>query len=128
MAAQSALRAYSKVDLSSEVERRTPEELISLLFEKASTRLLEASLALKQEELQRFHDSSTHAMQVVLGLRGELDLEQGGAVATQLFDTYSTIAQAIFKTKIYKNGEEIEKLYKAINELKDAWDTLQTKS
>ena len=128
MAAQSALRAYSKVDLSSEVERRTPEELISLLFEKASTRLLEASLALKHEELQRFHDSSTHAMQVVLGLRGVLDLEQGGAVATQLFDTYSTIAQAIFKAKVSKNEEEIEKLYKAINELKDAWDTLQTKS
>lgn len=128
MAAQSALRAYSKVDLSSEVERRTPEELISLLFEKASSRLLEASLALKHGELQRFHDSSTHAMQVVLGLRGVLDLEQGGMVATQLFDTYSAIAQAIFKAKISKNEGEIEKLYAAINELKDGWDTLQAKS
>lgn len=128
MAAQSALRAYNKVDLSSEVERRTPEELISLLFEKASSRLLEASLALKHGELQRFHDSSTHAMQVVLGLRGVLDLEQGGMVATQLFDTYSAIAQAIFKAKISKNEGEIEKLYAAINELKDGWDTLQAKS
>ena len=128
MAAQSALRAYSKVDLSSEVERRTPEELISLLFEKASTRLLEASLALKQEELQRFHDSSTHALQVVLGLRGVLDLEKGGVVATQLFDTYSAIAQAIFKAKISKNEGEIEKLYAAINELRDGWDTLQAKT
>ena len=128
MATHSALRAYSKVDLSSEVERRTPEELISLLFEKASSRLLEASLALKQGELQRFHDSSTHAMQVVLGLRGVLDLDQGGVVATQLFDTYSAIAQAIFKAKISKNEGEIEKLYAAINELKDGWDTLQAKS
>ena len=128
MAAQSALRAYSKVDLSSEVERRTPEELISLLFEKASSRLLEASLALKHGELQRFHDSSTHAMQVVLGLRGVLDLEQGGTVATQLFDTYSAIAQAIFKAKVSKNEGVIEKLYAAINELKDGWDTLQAKS
>ena len=128
MAAQSALRAYSKVDLSSEVERRTPEELISLLFEKASSRLLEASLALKHGELQRFHDSSTHAMQVVLGLRGVLDLEQGGTVATQLFDTYSAIAQAIFKAKVSKNEGVIEKLYAAINELRDGWDTLQAKT
>ena len=125
MAAQSALKAYRKVDISSEVERRTPEELISLLFEKASSRLLEASLALKQQEFQRFHDSSTHAMQIVLGLRGVLDLENGGDVAEQLFDTYSTIAQAIFKAKVSKNQVEIEKLYAAIGELKEAWETLQ---
>ena len=128
MAARSALRAYNKVDLTSEVERRTPQELISLLFEKASSRLLESSLALKQGELQRFHDSSTHAMQVVLGLRGVLDLEKGGAIAEQLFETYTTIAQAIFKAKVSKSEGEIEKLYAAINELKDAWETSQARS
>lgn len=128
MAAGSALKAYSKVDLSSEVERRTSEQLISLLFEKASSRLLESSLALKQGELQRFHESSTHAMQVVLGLRGVLDLEKGGAIAEQLFDTYSTIARAIFKAKMSKSEGDIEKLYAAVNELKDGWESLQARS
>jgi flagellar protein FliS len=128
MSAQSALRAYSKVDLSSEVERRSPEQLISLLFEKASSRLLQSSLALEKEDQTTFHEASTHAMQVVLGLRGVLDMEQGGAVAQQLFDTYSVIAQAIFKTKISKDRHEIEKLYEAVNELRDGWESLQNQT
>jgi flagellin-specific chaperone FliS len=84
----------------------------------------QAGNALDNENTQLFHDSTTHATQIVLALRGILDIEKGGETALQLSETYGVIAGALFKTKRTKSKTELGKLYEALSELRSAWDTV----
>jgi len=124
MRSSNAIRSYSKLETQSRVEQQQPEQLISLLYDKACTLVRQASNALDNENTQLFHDSTTHATQIVLALRGILDIEKGGETALQLSETYGVIAGALFKTKRTKSKTELGKLYEALSELRSAWDTV----
>lgn len=124
MRSSNAIRSYSKLETQSRVEQQQPEQLIALLYDKACTLVRQASNALDNENTQLFHDSTTHATQIVLALRGILDIEKGGETALQLSETYGVIAGALFKTKRTKSKTELGKLYEALSELRSAWDTV----
>lgn len=124
MRASSAIRNYSRLDTQSRVEQQTPERLIALLYDKACTLVRQASNALDSDNLELFHEATTHATQIVLALRGILDIEKGGEAALQLSETYGVIAGALFKTKRSKSKAELGKLYEALCELRSAWDTI----
>jgi flagellar protein FliS len=124
MRSSNAIRSYSKLETQSRVEQQQPEQLIALLYDKACTLVRQAGNALDNENTQLFHDSTTHATQIVLALRGILDIEKGGETALQLSETYGVIAGALFKTKRTKSKTELGKLYEALSELRSAWDTV----
>ena len=124
MRSSNAIRSYSKLETQSRVEQQQPEQLIALLYDKACTLVRQAGNALDNENTQLFHDSTTHATQIVLALRGILDIEKGGETALQLSETYGVIAGALFKTQRTKSKTEWGKLYEALSELRSAWDTV----
>ena len=64
-------------------------------------------------------------MQIVIGLRGVLDLDKGGDLAKQLYETYTSIAASLFKAVGNRDLVSIEKLYLAMSELKEGWQTVK---
>lgn len=124
MRARNAIRSYSSLDTQSRVEHEKPERLIAMLYDKACALVLQASTALDTGNMEVFHQATTHATQIVLALRGVLDTENGGEMALQLSETYGAIAGALFKTKRTKNKAELGKLYEALSELREAWETV----
>lgn len=124
MNARNAIRSYSNLDTQAKVEHENPERLIALLYEKACSLVRQAGNALDADNMEVFHESTTHATQIVLALRGILDMENGGETAIQLSETYGAIAGALFKTKRSKSKAELGKLYEALCELRSAWDMI----
>ena len=122
---RSALSAYTDVDVQSKTSTEKPQELISLLFQKACVLMRQSQEQLKREDKQGFNDSTSHAMQIVLGLRGVLDLENGGELAAQLYETYTSISAALFKARAELDASSIEKLYLALSELKEGWEMVK---
>ena len=122
---RSALSAYTDVDVQSKTSTEKPQELISLLFQKACVLMRQSQEQLKREDNQGFNDSTSHAMQIVLGLRGVLDLENGGDLAAQLYETYTSISAALFKARAELDASSIEKLYLALSELKEGWEMVK---
>ena len=122
---RSALSAYTNVDVQTKTSTEKPQELISLLFQKACVLMRQSQEQLKREDNQGFNDSTSHAMQIVLGLRGVLDLENGGELAAQLYETYTSIAAALFKARAELDASSIEKLYVALSELKEGWEMVK---
>ena len=121
---KSALAEYSNIDVETKTESQSPSQLITMLFEKACVLLRQANENLARSEDEAFDKATTHAMQIVIALRGVLDMENGGEVAQSLYDTYTSIAASLFKAKSDKDGESIEKLYTALSELREAWQTV----
>ena len=121
---KSALAEYSNIDVETKTESQSPSQLITMLFEKACVLLRQTNENLAHSEHEAFDKATTHAMQIVIALRGVLDMENGGEVAQSLYDTYTSIAASLFKAKSDKDGESIEKLYTALSELREAWQTV----
>ena len=128
MRARNAIRSYSSLDTQSRVEHEKPERLIALLYDKACTLVRQASGALDTGNMEIFHEATTHATQIVLALRGILDIENGGDTARQLSETYGAIAGALFKTKRSKSKAELGKLYEALSELRAAWHEIASQA
>ena len=121
---KSALAEYSNIDVETKTQSQSPAQLITMLFDKACVLLRQANENLAHGEGEAFDKATTHAMQIVIALRGVLDMENGGEVAQSLYETYTSIAASLFKAKSDKDGESIEKLYLALSELREAWQTV----
>lgn len=121
MSRKSALAQYNIIDVESKAASESPTQLIALLFDKACVLLRQGSEALNRDDFEAFDKSTTHALQIVIALRGVLDMERGGDVAQSLYDTYTSIAASLFKTKSTKDAESLGKLYLAMSELREAW-------
>ena len=120
-----ALGNYSSVDFETKTSVQDPYHLISLLFEKGCVLLRQAEEQLKKHDSEGFFASTSHAMQIVLGLREILDLENGGDLAAQLYEAYTAIASSLAKARTEKDLVSITKLYTALTELREGWETIK---
>ena len=125
---KSALEQYNTVDIETKASSYSPEQLISLLFDKGCLLIRQSVESLKSEDKDTFNDSSTHAMQIILSLRGVLDMENGGELAKSLYESYTAIAASLFKAKSDENIESLNTLYEALSELRDAWKIVSSQS
>jgi flagellar protein FliS len=121
---KSALAAYSDIDVETKTASQSPAQLVTMLFDKACVLLRQANENLAHDDQEAFDKATTHALQIVIALRGVLDMEQGGEVAQSLYDTYTSIAASLFKAKTDKNSDAIGKLYIAMSELREAWQAV----
>ena len=120
----SALDNYSAVDIETKTSDQNPHHLVTLLFEKGCVLLRQAEEQLKRDDSDGFYNSTSHAMQIVLGLREILDLENGGTLAAQLYETYTAIAASLSKARTDKDLVSITKLYTALTELREGWESI----
>ena len=88
-------------------------------------RLRQAEEQLKRDDSEGFFASTSHAMQIVIGLREILDLENGGDLAAQLYEAYTAIASSLAKARTEKDLVSITKLYTALTELREGWETIK---
>ena len=119
---EAALAEYSNIDVETKTSTQNSKELITMLFEKACVLLRQAQVQFDKGQNEGFLNSTNHAMQIVLGLRGVLDLENGGPLAAQLYETYTAISASLFKARRDGDAEAIGKLYLAMTELKGGWE------
>ena len=124
---KSALEQYSSIDIETKTATYSPEQLISLLFDKGCLLIRQSVEALKSNDQDTFNDSTTHAMQIILSLRGVLNMEEGGELAKSLYESYTAIAASLFKAKADEDIESLNTLYEALSELRDAWKIVSSK-
>ena len=75
---KSALEQYSSIDIETKTSTYSPQQLISLLFDKGCLLIRQSVESLKSDDKDTFNDSTTHALQIILSLRGVLDMDGGG--------------------------------------------------
>ena len=118
---KSALEQYNSIDIETKTATYSPEQLISLLFDKGCLLIRQSVEALKTKDQDIFNDSTTHAMHIILSLRGVLNMEEGGELAKSLYESYTAIAASLFKAKADEDIQSLNTLYEALSELRDAW-------
>lgn len=136
----SAAKAYSEAGRADAVVEKKPEALIALLLQRACVGIRRAILLIESGELddkswevrltatEGFQLSISKALQIITALREILDHERGGEISRQLEGTYTSIMATLYKCSKEKDAGEMEKIFKALTELKEAWEAISDTS
>ncbi|MBL97826.1 MAG: hypothetical protein CMF52_08420 [Legionellales bacterium] len=137
MPAANASTTYLDIGQSNAVKERGPEELITLLLQRACVAIKRSVLIIGHKEMdsedwevrlratEEFNMSISKALQIVTALREVLDHQSGGELANQLHNTYTAIMASLWKSSKERNTEELTKLLGALTELRDAWQAVE---
>ncbi|MEJ8472585.1 flagellar protein FliS [Roseibium algae] len=99
-----------------------PVAAVTLLFDEVLNSLIMTARHLRAKEYDQAHLRSQRAVGILKGLRQNLDMETGGALAQQLLNTYTTnIAVINSVTRKPEPTEQLVKLAIGLVDLRNAW-------
>ncbi|MGN0921472.1 MAG: flagellar export chaperone FliS [Cellvibrio sp.] len=120
----SAIQRYSSVKVHSGVEAASPHRLIQMLFEGALERIAQAKGAMQQNNIARKGELIIKAINIVGGLQGSLNDNQGGDLAKSLDSLYDYIIRRLTQANRENDIEMLDECAKLLGEIKVGWDAI----
>ena len=104
-----------------------PERLVVMLYDGAHRFLFQAAHAMRSGDISLMNNRMQRAEAIIAELRGTLNHEQGGEIATRLDAIYSFCQRHLLEARLQKNPQKIEQVMKLLGELRDAWEQVAGK-
>ncbi len=117
-----AAQHYSTVKVHSGVLEASPHRLIQMLFEGALERIAQAKGAMTQRQIARKGELIGKAVNIVAGLQGSLDDNEGGDIAVNLDALYDYIIRRLSQANYENDPLILDECGRLLGELKSAWD------
>jgi len=103
-----------------QVQSRSPLELVVMLYDGAIRFLLQAREAIAARDVRARTTAASRALDVVVELRNTLDMERGGDVARELDRLYAYITTRLLEvTK--GDGAAAEELQTLLSTMREGW-------
>jgi flagellar protein FliS len=96
-------------------------QLVVMLYDGALQFLNEARTAQATGDLPRRAHALRRVAAILAECQSTLDLEQGGAVASELDRLYSYMSARLIDVTVKKDASAIDELYKLMTPLRQAW-------
>jgi flagellar protein FliS len=116
-----ALKQYQSVDLRATVETASPHKLISMLLDGALGALAKAKGSIERKDIEERTRHLNKATEIVVGLKGSLDLEQGGEVAVNLDGLYDYMLRSVVEANRNNDAEKVQEIMNLMLEVKQGW-------
>ena len=116
-----ALKEYKSVDLRATVETASPHKLISMLLEGALTSLAKAKGSIERQQIE---EHLNKASDIIVGLKGSLDLEKGGEVALNLDELYNYMIRQIVLANRENSADKVQEVMGLILEIRQGWSSM----
>ena len=122
---QSAINAYSKVDVEIGITSASPQKLVVLLYEGAIKSIAEAKLHLKQNDVAAKGKMISKAIAIIdEGLKLSLDEKAGGELAQNLKALYDYMCRRLLLANLKNEVEPLDEVSRLLGELKQAWEAI----
>ncbi|TVZ38573.1 flagellar protein FliS [Alteromonadaceae bacterium 2753L.S.0a.02] len=124
MNSQFAVDSYAKVHRHANVEVASPHKLIDMLYEGALERITQAKGAIQYKNIELRGKKINSAIEIIGGLRMNLDHEKGGEISQNLDALYVYIQNIL--SKAHRNGdvELLDEAYTLVADMRDAWQQI----
>lgn len=116
-----ALRDYEGIDTAGQVATANPHQLIVLLFDGALDCIATAKACMQRGEVAPKGESISRAIGVIAHLRGCLDKERGGELATRLDALYAYITRGLYYANSYDDAGKLDELAGLLRQVEDGW-------
>jgi flagellar protein FliS len=115
--------AYREVGASTAVEGATPHKMVSLLFAELLSQIANARGALARQDVPEKCRAIGHAVRIVEeGLTAALDMQSGGAIASNLKDLYDYIVQQLTLANLKNDDAKLDECATLVKTLREGWD------
>jgi flagellar protein FliS len=117
-----AISAYVQTGIESGVPEADAHRLVQMLFEGALAAVADARIKLAAGDIPRRGQAISKAIAIVdEGLRGSLDLAQGGEVAERLEALYRYICSRLLHANLKADVKALEEASTLLTRLHSAW-------
>lgn len=114
--------AYQASSVETVVQSASPHQLIVLLFDGLLQAINHASGALQRQDRAVFGQQVGRAVRILdEGLKGALNLEQGGEVAANLRALYDYCVRRMTQANLHNDGEALAEVARLIAPVAESW-------
>ena len=115
--------AYREIGVSTALDDASPHKLVSLLYAGLASQIAGARGALARNDISAKGRAISHAVRIVEeGLRAPLDMQRGGAIATNLHDLYEYMARELTMANLKNDDQRLSACAKLVETLREGWD------
>ncbi len=116
------LGAYRQVGVTTAVDGASPHRLVAMLFEGLLDTLAQARGAMRNGNIEAKGEAIGRAVRIIEeGLKGGLNLKEGGRLAADLNDLYAYITLRLTQANRHNDEQAIEECAQLIDPLYRAW-------
>jgi len=123
-AAVSGLATYRRT----EVQSRTPLELVTMLYDGALRFMAVAREAIERKDIPARRDALNRTMAIVSELQSALNLQAGGDVAIELDRLYEYASVRLLDAAMKNDVAPIDEVRRIFEILRDGWATAASNS
>ena len=104
-----------------EVQSRTPLELVTMLYDGALRFLASASDAVARNDLRERAQNVSRALDIICELQNTLNMEAGGEVARQLDALYTYMTSRLLDSTAKRDHAALAEVHKLLSTLREGW-------
>jgi flagellar protein FliS len=114
--------------LQTQVQSRTPLELIVMLYDGAIRFIGEAREGIVQRDIARRGRAISRAMAIISELQSSLDMEQGGDIAVSLDSLYVYVRDRLVDASITQDVKPLDDATRVLKNLREGWVAIAAQS
>jgi flagellar protein FliS len=118
------VQQYGKVAVGSEVAFASPHRLVQMLMEGALEKVATAKGHMIRKEFEAKGSHINWAISIIDGLRGSLNMDEGGAMANNLDNLYAYMVRRLAESNVSNDVEALDEVSSLLLEIKSAWDAI----
>lgn len=119
------LGAYRQVGVTTAVDGASPHRLVAMLFEGLLEALAQARGAMRTGDIESKGAAIGRAVRIIEeGLKGGLNLKEGGRLAADLNDLYAYMSVRLTYANRFNDEAAIEECSKLVEPLSSAWNEM----
>lgn len=106
-----------------EVQSRTPLELVTMLYDGALRFLSTARDAIDRHDIPARREALNRALAIIAELQSTLNMDAGGPIAVQLDQLYEYANFRLLDAAMRDDAAPIDEVRRILEVLRDGWDT-----
>ena len=115
---------YGKVAVGSEVAFASPHRLVQMLMEGALEKIATAKGHMNRKEFEPKGANINWAISIIDGLRGSLNMQEGGEMANNLDSLYAYMVRRLAEANVNNDIAILDEVTSLLIEIKSAWDAI----
>ncbi|MBV0934045.1 flagellar export chaperone FliS [Marinobacterium weihaiense] len=119
-----AMNQYKSVDLNAAVEAASPHQLISMLYRGVLEALAKAGGAIERKNIEQRAEQINKACQIIVNLKGCLDIEKGGEVAENLDSLYDYMLRILMEANRNNDAAKVKEAADLLAPIVDGWSQI----
>lgn len=119
--------AYRQIGVTTSVESANPHKLVSLLFDALLSDIACARGAMARGDIAEKGRAIGHAVRILQeGLIAPLDMQAGGAIASNLRDVYDYVVTRLTVANLRNDAQALVECHELITPIQEAWAQIQS--